>query len=108
MYHIAAICHCSGKTNVAADALSCMWSGRERTSYNGSAWTVCEDWETSWGIVNDLFGVDLEQVTATLQSCFADEPLFLEVVDAILDLDGSKLECACKCARHRAEGYCYV
>ena len=74
-------------------------------SYDGSAWTVCEDWETSWGIVNDLFRVDLEQVTATLQSCFADEPLFLEVVDAILDLDGSKLECARKCARHQAEGY---
>ena len=35
-------------------------------SYDGSAWTVCEDWETSRGIVNDLFGVDLEQVTATL------------------------------------------
>ena len=66
LYHIAAICHCSGKTNVATDALSCMWSGHEHTSYNGSAWTVCEDWETSWGIVNDLFGVDLEQVTATL------------------------------------------
>ena len=36
LYHIAAICHHSGKTNVAADALSRMWSRCERTDYDGS------------------------------------------------------------------------
>ena len=57
LYHIATICHHSGKTNVAADVLSHMWSGHECTSYDGSAWTVCEDWETSWGIINDPLGL---------------------------------------------------
>ena len=105
LYHIAAIRHRSSKTNVAADALSRMWSGRERTDYDGSTWTVCEDWEASRGIVNDLFGVDLENVTAALRTRFTDEPLFLEVVEAMLDLDASKPERTRKRARHRAEGY---
>ena len=58
-----------------------------------------------WGIVNNLFGVDSQQVISTLHTHFTDEPLFLEVIEAILDLDASKLECTCKHARHCTEGY---
>jgi hypothetical protein len=42
---------------------------------------------------------------AELQEHFKQEPLFLEVIAALLDLDSSKPECKHRRARHRAIGY---
>ena len=82
-----------------------MYTGREHTTDDGSTWLVCEDWEISWGIVNDLFGVYMDKVISSLCECFANEPLFLEVVRAIADHDNHKMERECKRAQRRAEGY---
>jgi len=60
-----------------------MYIGKERTTEDGSTWLVCEDWETSRGIVNDLFGVYTNEVISSLHERFTDDSLFLEVVQAI-------------------------
>ena len=91
-YCIMAVQHRSGKSNKAADALNCMYTGRERTTDDRSMWLVCEDWEISRGIVNDLFGVYTDEVISSLCERFANEPLFLEVVRAIADHDNHKTE----------------
>jgi transposase InsO family protein len=100
-----AIRHRSGTSNVAVDALSRMYMGRECTTEDGSTCMVCEDWEVSRGIVNNLFGIHIDEVTSSLCDRFTDEPLFLEVVQAITNCDGHRNERECSRAQHRAEGY---
>ncbi|KAI9570671.1 hypothetical protein HD554DRAFT_2007779, partial [Boletus coccyginus] len=102
---VTAVRHCSGTFNTAADALSQMYTGWERTTEDGSTWLVCENWEASRGIVNDLFGVYTNGVVSLLCDHFTDEPLFLEVVQAITNHDNHRPECEYNHARHRVEGY---
>ncbi|KZT67393.1 hypothetical protein DAEQUDRAFT_746187 [Daedalea quercina L-15889] len=84
---------------------------------DGSEWAVCEDWEAEAGLVNDLFLIadnarsDSETGTAatcshiaTLMERFKNELLFLEVVQALNDVDGQDAAVAWR-ARHRAEQY---
>jgi len=104
-YHIIAIRHRSGVSNKAADALSRMYTGKERTTEDGSTWLVCEDWETSRGIVNNLFRVYTDEVISSLHERFTNEPLFLEVVQAIINRDDHRNEREHNHAWHRAEGY---
>ena len=104
-YCITAVRHRLGESNKAADALSCMYTGKERMADDGSTWLVCEDWETSRGIVNDLFGIYTDKVISSLYERFADEPLFLEVVQAIANRNDHKTERERNRTRHRAEGY---
>jgi len=92
--------------NVAADALSRRLSGHPRTDGDGSAWTVSEDWESAHGIVNDLLLTETSSTEVKdLRSRFQHEPLLLEVVEALLNLDGEKPEKDRRRARHRALGY---
>lgn len=104
-YCLMAIQHHSGKSNKAADTLSCMYTGRECTADNGSTWLVCKDWEAGRGIINNLFGIYTDEVISSLCEHFADEPLFLEVVQAITNHNSHKTERECNCMRHQAEGY---
>ena len=91
-YCITAVQHRSGESNKAADALNHMYTGRECTTDDGSTWLVCEDWEISRGIVNNLFGVYTDEVILSLCERFANKPFFLEVVRAIADRDNHKME----------------
>ncbi|EMD37978.1 hypothetical protein CERSUDRAFT_48557, partial [Gelatoporia subvermispora B] len=93
---------------VVADGLSRSREGLPRTNADGSAWSVCEDWESEAGLVNDLFL--LEEVSALpthpLIARFQEEPLFREVVEAILDLDSGDTDPAARRrAAHRASQY---
>lgn len=105
-YQVTAVRHRPGTTNVAADALSRCMSGRPRAEGDGSAWSVSEDWESAHGLVNDLLLVQLtDSMVSDLRERFAQEPLFLEVIEALQDLDGDKPERERHRARHRALGY---
>ena len=46
-YHIIGVCHHSGKSNRAADALSHKSAGLPTAPDDGSGWSVSEDWESS-------------------------------------------------------------
>jgi hypothetical protein len=114
-YKIVGAEHIKGTTNAVADALSRADEGRPKVAGDGSEWTVSPDWESRSGIINDLFVVEdvgetylvmaVPEGTASLRERFKEEPVYLEVIDAILELDfGSSMQ-ARKRARHRATQY---
>ncbi|KIM35492.1 hypothetical protein M413DRAFT_35841, partial [Hebeloma cylindrosporum] len=77
---------------------------------DGHEWTVSEDWEARVGLAHDIFGVAEEEeekrdVATTLRARFAEEKVFVEVIDALLELDQGTSLREKKRARHRAEGY---
>ena len=65
-YQITEVRHRPGKTNAAVDALSRRLIGREQTAADGSSWVVSKDWESSKGLVNNMFGVSDEQTLTKL------------------------------------------
>jgi hypothetical protein len=106
-HQIVDIRHVPGKLNVVADGLSRASEGTRNEDRDGSEWTVSEDWEANVGLTHDVFHTT-EATTpemAGLRERFKDEPIFAEVIDAILELDqGANLRLK-KRARHRASEY---
>jgi len=73
---------------------------------DGSGWSVNPDPEAVTGMVNDIFMLDkIEPVYQKLRERFTDEPLYLEVIDAILNIDTATPIRDRNCARHRASQY---
>jgi hypothetical protein len=92
-YQIVTIRHRAGTTNIAADALSRRISGQPQKDGDDSAWSVSKDWESVHSLVNDLLHIsDTDTATIELKTCFANEPLFLEVIEAMYNLDNGKSE----------------
>ncbi|KIJ93684.1 hypothetical protein K443DRAFT_59601, partial [Laccaria amethystina LaAM-08-1] len=50
---------------------------------DGSEWTVTPDWEEVTGLVHDLYQVTELPDLTVLKERFKDEPLYLDVLDAI-------------------------
>ncbi|KAH7918009.1 hypothetical protein BV22DRAFT_989198, partial [Leucogyrophana mollusca] len=89
-----------------SDGLSQQFVGRDNIPGNGSEWTVSEDWETSRGIVNDLFHVGMEDNDyQKLKTRYGSESLWMLMIDAILDRDHSMNIREKQHARHGAKGY---
>ena len=89
------------------DGLSRKDEDLPHTEGDGSSWAVAPDWEVARGLEYDLFSVEVATSTlhSKLRERFADERVFLEVVDALLGITGSSTESERKRAAHRAEGY---
>lgn len=92
-----------------ADRLSCVSENAERVNGDGSEWTVSKDWESNRGLVDDIFQVteDLsvnDTVDALLRR-FCDEPLFVKVIHAIMNMMDNTDEYKAKHAKYRAEQY---
>ena len=106
-HQIVDVRHVPGRLNVVADGLSRASEGLEREEEDGSSWTVSEDWEANTGLTHDIFQLTDPSTPeiATLRERFKSEPIFAEVIDAILELDqGTNLRLR-KRARHRASEY---
>jgi transposase InsO family protein len=106
-HQITDVRHVPGKLNVVADGLSRACEGTENEEGDGSEWTVSEDWESSVGLTHDIFHTAeaTNPKIAKLRECFKGEPIFAEVIDAMLELDqGTNLRQR-KRARHRASEY---
>lgn len=102
-HHITDVRHIAGKINVVADGISRMHEGTLPQTNDGSSWSVCEDWETEGGLINDIFTISDD--AAILRARFTDDPIFLEVIDALMDIDLLTDETTRRRARHRAEEY---
>ncbi|KZP25883.1 hypothetical protein FIBSPDRAFT_678229, partial [Athelia psychrophila] len=75
-----------------------------KTEEDGHLTSVNPDWEAVTGLTHDVFGATDEDASK-LRERFTDEPLFLQVIDALWDLDRGKTVREKRCARHRALGY---
>ena len=105
-HQIVDIRHVPGRLNVVADGLSRAHEGTTNEEDDGSEWTVSEDRESRVGLTHDIFHItDTTPEVATLRERFKNEPIFAEVIDAILEMDqGSSLRQR-KRAWHRASEY---
>ena len=109
-HHIVDVRHIKGKNNPVGDGMSRKWApGSERTTADGSTWSVNPDWEERTGLLHDIFVVtnaaDDTDITDPLVTRFAAEPLFQQVVLAIRDKDHALALRDRKRARHRASEY---
>jgi hypothetical protein len=88
-HQITDVRHVPGRLNVVADGLSRASEGTGNESEDGSEWTVSEDWEANVGLTHDIFfttDASMPEV-AELWERFKEEPIFAEVIDAILELN---------------------
>ena len=106
-HQITDVRHVPGRLNVVADGLSRACEGTEHEEGDGSSWTVSEDWETNTGLTHNIFQLTDASTpeAAKLRERFKEEPIFVEVVDAILELDQGVSLRLRKWARHRASEY---
>ena len=107
-HNIVDVRHRPGRLNVVADGLSRKFVNTPTEQGDGHEWSVSEDWEARTGLSNDIFIIDTTQTEAAyseLRTRFADENVFLEVIDAMLELDQGKSLRVRKRARHKAKGY---
>jgi hypothetical protein len=106
-HQIIDVRHVPGRINVVADGLSRANEGLPKEEGDGSQWTVSEDWETPMGLTQDIFHITSPATpeVAQLRDRFKDEPIFLEVIEALLNLDQGKSIRLRKRARHRASEY---
>ncbi|THG96055.1 hypothetical protein EW026_g5699 [Hermanssonia centrifuga] len=104
-HQIIAVRHIPGQTNVA-DSVSREGEGHLHEPGDGSDWTVYEDWEHREGLVNDILRVEEASPGSHLLRRFTEEPLFLEVINAIQDTDDDSMSDRMKQrAQHRASQY---
>ena len=106
-HNIVDIRHRPGRLNVVADGLSRKFFNTPKEQGDGHEWTVSEDWEARTRLANDILytGTAQESTYETLRTRFADEKVFIEVIDSLLELDQGKSVRLRKRARHKAKGY---
>ena len=104
-HYLTDVRHRPGRSNEAADALSRKFTGLPYEEGDGSAWNVSEDWEAASGLINDMFTIQSDSSISSLRVRFTNEPLLLEVIEAIHNLDGDKPDRVKQRARHRACNY---
>jgi hypothetical protein len=109
-HRIVDVRHVPGKLNIIADGLSRQWEGQPRDEgmEDGSTWTVSEDWETNSGLINDILhmnaNTNLDEFSS-LRQRFTNEPVFLQVIESIGQLDSMKPLRDRKRAKHQASQY---
>jgi len=104
-HNIVDVRHIPGRINIA-DGVSRQYEGTDKTPGDGSEWTVTPDWEEVMGLVHDLYHiVDLPDLMV-LKERFKDEPLYLDVIDAIIGLSSREVTVReKKRAQHRKTQY---
>ena len=107
-HNIIDVRHRPGRLNVVADGLSRKFVNTPKELGDGHEWTVSEDWEARTGLANDILVIHTTPSESTYQALrarFADERVFIEIIDSILQLDKGKSLRVQKRARHKAKGY---
>ena len=104
--NIISIRHRPGIENPVADSLSRMWDGHERTTTDGSSWSVLPNWETTKGIKNDILSISyVPSSTHPLETQFAGDIFFEPIVKHLLGLNAGSTPSDRRKATHRATGF---
>jgi hypothetical protein len=107
-HNIVDVRHRPGRLNVVTDGLSRKFVNVPKEQGDGHEWTVSEDWEARTKLSNDIMIIQPTQLESTytaLRARFAEERVFLEVIDSILELDHGESLRIRKRAKHKAKGY---
>jgi hypothetical protein len=107
-YNIVDVRHRPGRLNVVADGLSRKFVNMPIEKGDGHEWSVSEDWEARTGLANDIFIIQTSQpesMYTALRARFANEKVFIEIINSILELDHGKSLKVQKRAKHKAKGY---
>ena len=86
-HHIVDCRHRPGKQNQAADGLSRQFTDTPRRKGDGHEWTVDPAWAANTGLVHDIWTTQLDEAQSLLHTRFASKPIFLEVIDAMYNVD---------------------
>jgi hypothetical protein len=86
VYNIVDVHHIPGITNIA-DGVSRQYEGTPKGFGDRSEWMVSPDIDTTIGVIQDLFQVEVSFEAAKLREWFANKLLFLDVINALLELD---------------------
>jgi hypothetical protein len=104
-YNIIDVEHIPGSTNIA-DRLSRQFEGHAKENGDGSEWTVDPAWELTAGLPQEAFNVTVSEENGTLLEHFKDEPLYQDMIEALLSLQQSNTSLQeQKKAQHRALQY---
>jgi hypothetical protein len=107
-HNIVDVRHRPGRLNVVADGLSRKFVNVPKEQGDGHEWIVSEDWEARTGLANDILIIQTthpEPIYEALRTRFANERVFIEVIDSMLELDHGKSLRVRKRAKHKAKGY---
>jgi len=108
-HNIIDIRHRPGRLNPVADGISRKFVNLPLKPGDGHEWTVSEDWEARMGLANDVFTVQAEVASLEsheiLRKRFANERVFADIIDAILEINNGKSLRNRKRAKHKAKNY---
>ena len=106
-HNIVGVRHIPGVINIA-DGLSRQYEGTPKSHNDGSEWSVSPDSHKTAELANDVFQVEISDQQTALRNRFHDEPVFTQVIDALLELDqGTRIRERMR-ARHRALNYAII
>jgi hypothetical protein len=104
-HHIVDCRHKPGHLNQAADGISHQFTDNPGRKGDGHEWTVNPSWAANTGLTDDIWPAQLDETQTNLRARFVNEPLFLEVIDAMHNIDHGKRVRDKRRARHRMLGY---
>jgi hypothetical protein len=99
-HQITDVQHRPGLLNPVADGISRKYVNLPTEEDDGHTWTVSEDWEAQTGIKNDIFQTESPPIYDALRSQFTNEKIFLNIIDALAELEHGKSIREKKKARH--------
>ena len=99
-HQIIDVRHRPGRLNPVADGISRKFVNLPTEKDDGHDWTVSEDWEVWTGLQNDIFQIEVPQTYTDLRRRFANEKIFLTVINALAELDHGKSIREQKKAKH--------
>ena len=103
-HNIVDVHHRPGRLNVVADGISQKFVSVPIEQGDGHKWTVSKDWEACTVLANNILNIHTAQPESTyeaLRTRFANEKVFIEVIDSILELDHGKSLQVRKRAKHK-------
>jgi hypothetical protein len=90
-HHIIDCRHRPGRLNQAADGISRQFTDAPVVEGDGHEWSVDPDWASSVGLAYDIWTTQLDSTQIALRERFVNEPIFLDVIDAMYNLDHGNL-----------------